>query len=48
MRTKLNDLSRVTIALLIATLASGALVTTAVSAQPFSLAGDLVGRSLQA
>jgi hypothetical protein len=48
MQTKLNDFSRVTLALLIAIIASGSLVATAVSAQPFSLASQVVGHSLAA
>jgi hypothetical protein len=48
MQTKLNDLSRVTLALLVAVLASGSLVASAVSAQPFSIASRVIGHSLAA
>lgn len=49
MQAQLNALSRKTIVLLIATLASGALVSTAVSAQPQSmLASKVIAGSLAA
>ncbi len=49
MNSKLNTLSRTTIVLLIATLASGALVSTAVSAHPQAmLASQVIAGSLAA